>query len=113
MLLGMMSRFTTADVVVVGMIGERGREVGEFAKTVLDQDQNPVLPLWLCRRIARLFCESAALGVPPPLPNITAIRARMLLIMDSLTRVAHARREIGLALGEQPTAKGYPPSWYR
>ena len=110
-LLGMMSRFTTADVVVVGMIGERGREVGEFAKTVLDQDSKS---------------RTTIVAVPADRSPLLRIRGAerataiaeyfrdqgkdVLLIMDSLTRVAHARREIGLALGEQPTAKGYPPS---
>ena len=110
-LLGMMSRFTTADIVVVGMIGERGREVGEFAKTVLDQDSKS---------------RTAIVAVPADRSPLLRIRGAerataiaeyyrdkgkdVLLIMDSLTRVAHARREIGLALGEQPTAKGYPPS---
>ena len=110
-LLGMMSRFTTADVVVVGMIGERGREVGEFAKIVLDQDSRS---------------RTTIVAVPADRSPLLRIRGAerataiaeyyrdqgrdVLLIMDSLTRVAHARREIGLALGEQPTAKGYPPS---
>ncbi|MEX0503717.1 FliI/YscN family ATPase [Alphaproteobacteria bacterium LSUCC0719] len=110
-LLGMMSRFTTADVVVVGMIGERGREVGEFAKIVLDgdaanrttivavpADRSPLLRIRGAERataIAEYYRDQGK---------------DVLLIMDSLTRVAHARREIGLALGEQPTAKGYPPS---
>lgn len=110
-LLGMISRFTTADIVVVGMIGERGREVGEFAKTVLDQDSKS---------------RTAIVAVPADRSPLLRIRGAerataiaeyyrdqgkdVLLIMDSLTRVAHARREIGLALGEQPTAKGYPPS---
>ena len=110
-LLGMMSRFTTADIVVVGMIGERGREVGEFAKTVLEgeaaarttivavpADRSPLLRIRGAERataIAEFYRDQGK---------------DVLLIMDSLTRVAHARREIGLALGEQPTAKGYPPS---
>ena len=102
----MMSRFTTADVVVVGMIGERGREVGEFAKTVLDQDSKS---------------RTTIIAVPADRSPLLQIRGAerataiaeyyrdqgkdVLLIMDSLTRVAHARREIGLALGEQPTAR--------
>ena len=110
-LLGMMSRFTEADVVVVGLIGERGREVGSFANTVLTgeakektvivavpADRSPLLRIRGAERataIAEYFRDKGK---------------NVLLIMDSLTRVAHARREIGLALGEQPTAKGYPPS---
>ena len=113
-LLGMMSRFTTADVVVVGMIGERGREVGEFAKTVLDQDSKS---------------RTTIVAVPADRSPLLRIRGAerataiaeyyrnqgkdVLLIMDSLTRVAHARREIGLALGEQPTARVIRRRWYR
>jgi flagellum-specific ATP synthase len=110
-LLGMMSRFTEADVVVVGLIGERAREVGSFVENVLSgdakartvvvavpADRSPLLRIRGAERataIAEYFREQGK---------------NVLLIMDSLTRVAHARREIGLALGEQPTAKGYPPS---
>ena len=110
-LLGMMSRFTDADIVVVGMIGERGREVGSFVNTILSgdarkrttvvavpADRSPLLRIRGAERataIAEYFRDQGK---------------SVLLIMDSLTRVAHARREIGLALGEQPTSKGYPPS---
>ncbi len=110
-LLGMMSKYTTADVVVVGLIGERGREVGSFVNSVLNSDSKSKT------------CIVAVPADRSPLLRIrganraTAIaeyfRAKgkhVLLIMDSLTRVAHAQREIGLALGEQATAKGYPPS---
>ena len=110
-LLGMMTRFTKADVVVVGLIGERGREVGDFVRTVFNAesrgrtvivaepaDRSPLLRIRAAKRataIAEYFRNKGK---------------NVLLIMDSLTRVAHARREIGLALGEQPTSKGYPPS---
>jgi len=110
-LLGMMSRFTEADIVVVGMIGERGREVGSFVNTILTGDAKT---------------RTAVVAVPADRSPLLRIRGaerataiaeyfrdqgkNVLLIMDSLTRVAHARREIGLALGEQPTSKGYPPS---
>jgi len=110
-LLGMMSRYTDADIVVVGMIGERGREVGAFVNTILDGEARK---------------RTAIVAVPADRSPLLRIRAaerataiaeyyrdrgkNVLLIMDSLTRVAHARREIGLALGEQPTSKGYPPS---
>lgn len=110
-LLSMMTRFTEADVVVVGLIGERGREVGEFVKVVFSAntrkrtvvvaepaDRSPLLRIRAANRataIAEYFRDKGK---------------NVLLIMDSLTRVAHARREIGLALGEQPTSKGYPPS---
>ena len=110
-LLGMMSRYTTADIVVVGMIGERGREVGAFVNTILDGEARK---------------RTAVVAVPADRSPLLRIRGaerataiaeyyrdrgkNVLLIMDSLTRVAHARREIGLALGEQPTSKRYPPS---
>ena len=110
-LLGIMTRFTKADVVVVGLIGERGREVGDFVRTVFNAesrgrtvivaepaDRSPLLRIRAAKRataIAEYFRNKGK---------------NVLLIMDSLTRVAHARREIGLALGEQPTSKGYPPS---
>ena len=110
-LLSMMTRYTEADVVVVGLIGERGREVGDFVKTVFSAetrgrtvvvaepaDRSPLLRIRAANRataIAEYFRDKGK---------------NVLLIMDSLTRVAHARREIGLALGEQPTSKGYPPS---
>ena len=105
-----MSRYAAADIVVVGMIGERGREV------VI----SPRL-FWMVTQ--RTYGRCCGAGRPVALLRIrgaeraTAIAEYyrdqgkdVLLIMDSLTRVAHARREIGLALGEQPTAKGYPPS---
>jgi flagellum-specific ATP synthase len=110
-LLGMMTRFAAADIVVVGMIGERGREVGDFTKTVFEGESKS---------------RTAIVAVPADRSPLLRIRGAerataiaeyyrdkgkdVLLIMDSLTRVAHARREIGLALGEQPTSKGYPPS---
>lgn len=110
-LIEMMARFTSADVVVVGLIGERAREVGTFAKRVMHGDA------------AKKICMIAVPADRSPLMRIRAARRatavaeyfrskgkQVLLIIDSLTRVAHAQREIGLALGEQPTAKGYPPS---
>lgn len=110
-LIEMMTRNTAAEVIVVGLIGERAREVGAFVRSVMTGDA------------AKRVCIVAVPADRSPLLRLrgaeraTAIaeyfRSRgkqVLLIMDSLTRVAHARREIGLALGEQPTAKGYPPS---
>jgi len=110
-LLGMMSRYTNADIVVIGLIGERSREVGGFVNTVLDDDTR---------------ARTTVVAVPADRSPLLRIRGaerataiaeyyrdkgkNVLLIMDSLTRVAHARREIGLSLGEQPTSKGYPPS---
>ena len=110
-LLGMMCKYTEAEVVVVGLIGERGREVGSFVKNILSgnaknktivvavpADRSPLLRIRGANRATAIAEYFRSRG------------KNVLLIMDSLTRVAHARREIGLALGEQPTAKGYPPS---
>ena len=110
-LLGMMTRFTEADIVVVGLIGERAREVASFAAEVLNgksrdrtvivaepADRSPLLRIRGANRATAIAEYFRSKG------------KNVLLIMDSMTRVAHARREIGLALGEQPTSKGYPPS---
>ena len=110
-LLGMMARYTEADVIVVGLIGERGREVKEFIEQILG-------PEGLARSVV-----VAAPADTPPLMRLqgaayaTAIAEHfrdkgqnVLLIMDSLTRYAMAQREIALAIGEPPATKGYPPS---
>jgi flagellum-specific ATP synthase len=110
-LLGMMTRFTEAEVIVVGLVGERGREVRDFIDHSLGDlgrrravvvatpaDRAPLLRLrgaWLATAIAESFREQGR---------------HVLLLMDSLTRFAQAQREIGLAVGEPPTTRGYPPS---
>ena len=110
-LLGMMARYTQADVIVVGLIGERGREVKEFIERILGSaglaravvvatpaDHPPLMRLhgaWLATSIAEYFRDQGL---------------SVLLIMDSLTRFAQAQREIALAIGEAPATKGYPPS---
>lgn len=110
-LLGMMTRFTEADVVVVGLIGERGREVKEFVDETLGHqglsravvvaspaDETPLMRLQgasLATSVAEYFRDQGK---------------RVLLLMDSLTRYAQAQREIALAVGEPPATKGYPPS---
>lgn len=110
-LLGMMARYTEADVIVVGLIGERGREVKEFIEQNLGEvglkravvvaapaDVSPLLRLQgavYATRIAEHFRDQGK---------------HVLLIMDSLTRYAMAQREIALAIGEPPATKGYPPS---
>lgn len=111
MLLGMMARFTRADVIVVGLIGERGREVKEFIEQILGQ-----------QGLARAVVVAAPADAPPLMrlqgaTYTTAIAEHfrdqgrhVLLIMDSLTRYAMAQREIALAIGEPPATKGYPPS---
>ena len=110
-LLGMMARYTTADVVVVSLIGERGREVKEFIEDILGEDG-----------LARSVVVAAPADNPPLLRLQGAFYAtaiaeyfrdqgkNVLLIMDSLTRYGMAQREIALAIGEPPATKGYPPS---
>ncbi len=110
-LLGMMTRYTDADVTVVGLIGERGREVREFVQNILGDegrrravvvavpaDRPPLMRLhgaMLATSIAEYFRDRGQ---------------RVLLLMDSLTRYAQAQREVALAIGEPPATKGYPPS---
>lgn len=110
-LLGMIARYAKADVVVIGLIGERGREVNDFIRETLGPEG---------------LAKSVVIAAPADVSPMLRIRAtrlahlvaeyfrdrgkNVLLLVDSLTRVAHAQREIGLAVGEPPTAKGYPPS---
>ena len=110
-LLGMMARYTEADVVVVGLIGERGREVKEFIERILGNEG-----------MARAVVVAAPADHPPLMRLNGAAYAmaiaeyfrdqgkHVLLIMDSLTRYAMAQREVALAIGEPPATKGYPPS---
>ena len=110
-LLGMMTRFTSADVVVVGLIGERGREVGEFVRTVMtDETRKRTIVIAVPSNHSPLLRIRGASRATAIAEYFRDQGKDVLLIMDSLTRVAHAQREIGLALGEQPTSKGYPPS---
>jgi flagellum-specific ATP synthase len=110
-LLGMMCRYTEAEIVVVGLIGERGREVGSFVKNLLSGDaKNKTIVVAVPADRSPLLRIRGANRATAIAEYFRSIGKNVLLIMDSLTRVAHARREIGLALGEQPTAKGYPPS---
>ena len=110
-LIGMMTRNTEADVTVVGLVGERGREVGEFLEDSLGEegrarsvvvvstsDQSPLLRM------------RAALAATTIAEFFAAQGKHVLLVLDSLTRFAMAAREIGLAAGEPPTNKGYTPS---
>jgi flagellum-specific ATP synthase len=110
-LLGMMARYTSADVIVVGLIGERGREVKEFIEQILG---------------AEGMARSVVVAAPADAPALMRLQGanyagtiaehfrhqgkNVLLIMDSLTRYAMAQREIALAIGEPPATKGYPPS---
>jgi len=110
-LLGMMTRYTDADVIVVGLIGERGREVKEFVQNILGEeglersvvvatpaDNSPLMRMhgaMLATSVAEYFRDQGK---------------QVLLLMDSLTRFAQAQREVALAIGEPPATKGYPPS---
>jgi len=112
-LLGMIARYTAADVAVVALIGERGREVGEFIRKELAEagmdrtvvvvstsDESPVLRVrgaMVATAVAEYFRDEGN---------------DVLLLLDSTTRIAMAQREISLAAGEPPTTKGYPPSVY-
>lgn len=110
-LLGMMTRYTDADVIVVGLIGERGREVNEFVRKILGPDG-----------LARAVVVATPADHPPLMRLHGAMLATsiaeyfraqgldVLLLMDSLTRYAQAQREIALAIDEPPATKGYPPS---
>ncbi len=110
-LIGMMTRNTEADITVVGLVGERGREVGEFLEdslgaegrarsvvVVSTSDQSPLMRM------------RAALAATTVAEFFAAQGKHVLLVLDSLTRLAMAAREIGLAAGEPPTNKGYTPS---
>ncbi len=110
-LMGMLTKFTKADIVVIGLIGERGREVQAFISESLGPEG---------------LAKSVVIAAPANISPVLRLRAtqlshliaeyfrdegkNVLMMIDSLTRVAHAQREIGLAIGEPPTAKGYPPS---
>ena len=110
-LLGMMTKYTEADVIVVGLIGERGREVKEFVQDILGSngikracvvaapaDTSPLIRIhgaMLATSIAEYFRDQGK---------------KVLLLMDSLSRFAQAQREIGLSISEPPATKGYPPS---
>src|SRR5271165_3293294 len=109
-LMGMMARGTAADLTVLALVGERGREVGEFLEVIGEEgrkrcvvvvstsDQSPLL---------RLRCALSATAIAE---YFASTGKNVLLVVDSLTRFAMAQREVGLAAGEPPTAKGYTPS---
>ena len=107
----MMTRFTEAEIIVVGLIGERGREVKEFIEHILGEEglkrsvvvASPADDAPLMRLRAAMYCTRIAEYFRDKGKNV-------LLLMDSLTRFAQAQREIALAIGEPPATRGYPPS---
>lgn len=110
-LLGMLVRNSSADVVVVGLIGERGREVLEFVEDILGADglRRAVVVVATADEPA-LVREAAALSAMTVAEHFRDQGKDVLLIIDSLTRYAMARREVGLAVGEPATSRGYTPS---
>jgi flagellum-specific ATP synthase len=110
-LIGMMTRNTEADVTVVGLIGERGREVGEFLEDALGEEgRKRSVVLVSTSDQSPLMRIRAALSAATVAEYFAAQGLHVLLVLDSLTRFAMAAREIGLAAGEPATAKGYTPS---
>jgi flagellum-specific ATP synthase len=110
-LIGMMTRNTEADVTVVGLVGERGREVGEFLEDALGEEgRRRSVVVVSTSDESPLLRMRAALAATTVAESFAAEGRHVLLVLDSLTRFAMAAREIGLAAGEPPTAKGYTPS---
>src|SRR5690606_19106563 len=106
-----MARGTSADVVVVALIGERGREVGEFLEVSLGAGGRArsvvVVATSDAAAIERLRAAQVATAIAE---HFRDAGKSVLLLIDSITRVARAQREVGLAAGEPPTRRGYPPS---
>lgn len=112
-LLGMMARYTQADVIVVGLIGERGREVKEFVEDILGaQDRGRAVVVAAPADAPPLLRMQGAAYATAVAEHFRDKGKHVLLLMDSLTRYAMAQREIALAIGEPPATKGYPPSCF-
>lgn len=110
-LLGMMARYTQADVIVVGLIGERGREVKDFIENILgDEGRARSVVIAAPADVSPLLRMQGASYATRIAEDFRDRGQHVLLIMDSLTRYAMAQREIALAIGEPPATKGYPPS---
>ncbi|MDO8419730.1 MAG: flagellar protein export ATPase FliI [Rubrivivax sp.] len=112
-LLGMMARYTAADVIVVGLIGERGREVKEFIEDILEEEGRKRSVVVAAPADAPPLVRMQGAGYATAIAEHFRDRGlHVLLLMDSLTRYAMAQREIALAIGEPPATKGYPPSCF-
>ena len=110
-LLSMMTRYTNADVTVIALIGERGREVSEFLQHTLDeQSRKHSIVVAAPADYSPLHRVHAALYATSIAEHFRSQGKHVLLLMDSLTRYAQAHREIALSVGEPPVSKGYPPS---
>jgi flagellum-specific ATP synthase len=112
-LLGMMARYTAADVIVVGLIGERGREVKEFVEDILGEEGRARSVVVAAPADAPALVRMQGANYAAAIAEHFRDKGRhVLLLMDSLTRYAMAQREIALAIGEPPATKGYPPSCF-
>ena len=109
-LLGMMARGTEADMTVLALVGERGREVGEFLEVIGEEGRKRCVVVVSTSDQSPLLRLRAALSATAIAEYFAGTGKNVLLVVDSLTRFAMAQREIGLAAGEPPTAKGYTPS---
>lgn len=110
-LLSMMTRYTNADITIIGLVGERGREVSEFLYQTLDeQSRKNSVVVAAPADYSPLHRVHAALYATTLAEYYRDQGKHVLLLMDSLTRYAQAHREIALAVGEPPISKGYPPS---
>jgi flagellum-specific ATP synthase len=109
-ILGMMARGTAADLTVLALVGERGREVGEFLEELGEEGVKRSVVIVSTSDQSPLLRVRAALAATTVAEYFSRQGKNVLLVVDSLTRFAMAQREIGLAAGEPPTAKGYTPS---
>jgi flagellum-specific ATP synthase len=109
-LLGMMLRGTAADITVLALVGERGREVGEFLEVIGEEGLKRCVVVVSTSDQSPLLRIRAALSATAIAEYFAEAGKNVLLVVDSLTRFAMAQREIGLSAGEPPTAKGYTPS---
>src|SRR5882672_10891316 len=109
-LIGMMTRGTSADLTVLALVGERGREVGEFVDMLGPEGRMRSVVVASTSDQSPLLRIRAAMAATAVAEYFASIGKNVLLVVDSLTRFAMAQREIGLAAGEPPTAKGYTPS---